>query len=366
MVTFTPALPRPLHTRTAVLYGNVAKSTHGETISSEALGNGDAAQRFLAFPLKKSPVTFVPQPGAPNGVASTLQVRVDGILWKEVASLLGAGPNDRVYTTVIDDQAKTSVRFGGAPGGRVPTGRNNIIAAYRQGLGIEGNVRARSLTTLLDRPTGLKAVINPGAAEGGAMPEALEQARINAPSTVKTFGRIVSLRDFEDAARELVVVAKARAYMDWDGDEEAVFIIVAGASGSVLSASLREIAADLDRRRDINRKMRVKPHRPLPLEIALDVLAHPAYTTETIASRVKEVLTTFFAFDNRELGQPVFESDVYHLVQSQEGVLAVDLDRLRVKGAAGVPEMADIAVPLEAIASLDWMDVKLAVRHGEL
>jgi hypothetical protein len=58
---------------------------------------------------------------------------------------------------------------------------------------------------------GLKSVTNPAGAAGGADPESLDQARTNAPNTVRTFGRIVSLRDFEDAAREFAGVAKAHS-----------------------------------------------------------------------------------------------------------------------------------------------------------
>ncbi len=365
VVTFTPSLTRTLDTKTAVLYANVAKATHGETVKSEILGSGDASQRFLSFAVKKSPVTYVPQAGQPNGVANTLELRVDGILWKEVPSLFGAGSEERVYITRLDNDAKMTVQFGGSPGARVPTGKNNIVAAYRQGLGQTGNVRARTLTTLLDRPAGLKAALNPAAAEGGAPSESLDQARANAPSTVQTFGRIVSVRDFEDAARELAVVAKASAYVDWDGEEQAVFVVVAGAGGSSLANSVKDIAASLDALRDTNRKMNVMPHVSLPVEVKIDVIADTAYTLEAVQASIESALEGLFLFDNRNLGQPVFLSDFYRVLQAQDGVVAVDLDLLRPKGVAGMPDMADISVPPTAIATLDLTDAAISVAYGD-
>ena len=157
--------------------GNVAKATHGETVKNEVLGNGDASTRLQKFQLKKSPVTFVSQPGAPNGVEDTLQIRVDGVLWTKVTTLLGAASDARVYTTSVSDDGKMTAQFGGEPGARLPSGRNNIVAQYRQGLGPDGNVGAGVITTLLDRPAGLKAVLNPEAASGGAAQEPLEMAR---------------------------------------------------------------------------------------------------------------------------------------------------------------------------------------------
>ena len=47
-----------------------------------------------------------------------------------------------------------------------------------------------------------KIRINPTAANGGADPESRDQSRTNAPNTVRTFGRIVSLQDFADQARQ--------------------------------------------------------------------------------------------------------------------------------------------------------------------
>ena len=76
----------------------------------------------------------------------------------------------------------TSVRFGdGMTGARLPTGRQNIVATYRNGLGLAGRVGAAKITTLLDRPTGVKNVVNLVAADGGADPETMDKARRAAP-----------------------------------------------------------------------------------------------------------------------------------------------------------------------------------------
>ena len=112
--------------------------------------------------------------------------------------------------------------------------------------------RARS-PTALDRPKGLKEVVNPIPATGGANPETLAQARTNAPNTVKTFGRIVSLQDFEDVARASGEVAKARATWVWDGTARAIHLTVAGQQGGILSPDdLRALHSSLAARRDPN------------------------------------------------------------------------------------------------------------------
>jgi hypothetical protein len=342
VMAFTPALTRPFSKDSCVLLGNVAKATHGETVKNEILGNGDASSRLQRFPIKKYPVTFVPQPGAPNGVADTLQIRVEGTLWQEVTTLLGTAADARVYTTSVADDGKMTVQFGGEPGSRLPSGRNNVVAQYRQGLGPEGNVRAAAITTLLDRPTGLKAVVNPEASSGGAAPEPLEMARANAPNTVRTFGRVVSLTDFEDAARELSTVAKAKSALSWTGQEQEVSLAVAGEGGALLSTGvLRDVLADLNSRRDVNRRLTVRGHQNVNVSISGRVQVDAAYLLDAVKSAIQIALLDLFAFDRRNLAEPAFISDVFRVVQAVAGVVAVDLDKFRYRDRSG-PDLADV------------------------
>src|SRR5207244_5179489 len=119
----------------------------------------------------------------------------------------------------------TAVQFGdGVTGSTVPSGSSNVSATYRVGSGVAGRVRARTLTSALDRPPGLRAVTNPLAARGGADQEVVDDARANAPATVRTFGRAVSIEDFADLVRANGEVAKAQAIWVWDGLERAIHL----------------------------------------------------------------------------------------------------------------------------------------------
>jgi hypothetical protein len=367
VISFTPAPPRCFSTATCVMLGNVAKATHGETVSNEVLGNGDASTRLQTFQLKKSPVTFVPQAGAPNGVVNTVQLRVDGVLWKEATTLLGAAPDARVYTTIVADDGTMTVQFGGDPGSRLPSGRNNVVATYRKGLGPDGNVRPAVITTLLDRPVGLKSTVNPAAASGGAAPEPLEMARANAPNTVRTFGRIVSLTDFEDATRELSMVAKAKSNLFWTGQEQAVSIAVAGEGGKVLSSDvLSGVLADLNSRRDVNRRLTVRAHESVPVRISGRVQVDLAYLLDDVQAAVNAALLALFQFDNRDLAEPAFISDVFRVVQAVAGVIAVDLDKFRYRDLAGSDLPDVLTAQWFQILSLDPADIDLLMQFETL
>ena len=67
----------------------------------------------------------------------------------------------------------------------------------------------------MTRPLGVKSVTNPIAAAGAQDPQARDDARVNAPLTVRTLDRIVSLSDYEDFARAFAGIGKAMAVWVW-------------------------------------------------------------------------------------------------------------------------------------------------------
>jgi len=354
-ITFTPALTRTLGSASAFLYGNVAKSTHGETVVAEVLGNGDAGTSFQSLALAKSPVTFTPKAGAPHGAANSLELRVDGILWNEVPNLYGHGPKERIYETARTDAEIMSVEAGdGQTGAPFSTGRANVVARYRVGIGTVGNLKAGVLKNPLDRPVGLKGVLNPLPAAGGADPESLSQARSKAPTTVRTFGRIVSLRDFEDAALDYPSVTKARATFTWDDEDQVVLLTVAGAGNTIIQGEVyQNLVADLNSRRDPNRKLVVSPHVKVPVVVTAAIQVDtPNYVREDVQVAVTQALLDRFAFDNVDLGQAIHISDIYAVIQNVAGVVGADVDELQFKkltdrsthGAGSDPRQLALAI----------------------
>ena len=323
------------------IFANVVAATHGETIADEILGNGDASIPFQRFELKQSPLSYVPQPGAPHGAAPTLALRVNGVLWKEVRSFFGHEGDEAVYTLDITDEQGTIVRLGdGRTGARPSTGRNNVSASYRKGLGKAGIVAAEAIKTPLERPKGLQKVFNPVASSGGAEREDPASIRKNAPNTVRTFGRIVSLRDFEDAAREFTGVAKALARIEWDQEWQVVKLVIAGDDGNpVVGEAYTAFVADLDSRRDPNRKLNVVNHTPAEVALSLVISPDPACLPDTVLANVTAKIDQFFAFDNLGLGQTIALSEIYQAVHAADGVIGATITRFHL---VDEPEAADV------------------------
>jgi predicted phage baseplate assembly protein len=329
-LTLTTSLRNLFDRGTVTIAANVATATHGEA-KSEVLGSGSAAVPFQHFGLRDLPLTYVPA-DTPSGGASTLEVRVDDVRWEEVPSLYGRGPRERVYVTRIDDGGRATVEFGdGENGARPPSGQENVRAAYRKGTGSEGNVDVGQLSLLLTRPLGVKAVANPLPATGGQDPQALADARANAPLTVLTLERIVSLRDYEDFARTFGGISKASATWTWNVDRRGVLVTVAGVDGAALAADdpVRDrLLVAMARAGDPHVPVQVRSYRPVAFRLATSVERDDAYDADLVRAAVEAALQTAFSFAARAFGQPVTLSEVVAVVQSVPGVVAADIDLL--------------------------------------
>ncbi len=314
-----------------LLNANVAPATHGETVPGEVLGSGDGSARFQRFELARAPLTHVSAP-TPSGAESTLEVRVDDVLWEEVPSLHLQPPDARVYVTRRADDGATTVLFGdGRSGTRLPTGQENVEARYRHGLGLGGLVDADQISLLLTRPLGVKGVTNPTAPAGAADPEPLAAARTNAPLTVLTLDRIVSVRDYEDFAAAFAGVGKARADVLWSGERRLVHLTVAGSGGAeVLEGSVvhDNLRAAIDGARPPEEDVVVAGFEGVGFGLEAGVTVDPAHRPEDVLAAVEAALALAFSFEARSFAQGATTSEVLAVMQRVPGVVAVDLDLL--------------------------------------
>jgi predicted phage baseplate assembly protein len=328
VITFERAPVYSYVRRTVKLNANVALATQGETVN-EILGSGDANQPFQRFTLRQPPLTFVSAP-TPSGGETTLEVRVNEVRWHEVPSFFDHGPDERIYITRFDDEGRTTVIFGdGTTGARLPTGPENVRAVYRKGIGLGGLVRADQLTQLMDRPYGVRGVTNPVESSGAADPEQRDDARRNAPLTVLTLGRVVSLKDFESFSRAFSGIEKALATWTWFGEKRGVLLTVAGPKGAAVSDTSdlhRNLVDALRLAGDETVPLLVKSYTSRLFSVAASLAIDPDRLPEHVIEAVTLALRAAFSFEAREFGQPVHLSEVIAVIQAVPGVVFVDVN----------------------------------------
>jgi hypothetical protein len=333
-------LTKPLafsYTRdSVVIYANVAAATHGER-RAEVLGSGDAAVAGQVFVPKQPPLTYVSSSLSPTGGVSTLEVRVNGILWEEAPSFYPLGPLDRRYVLRQNDAGQTEVQFGdGLRGARLPTGTENVTATYRSGIGTPGLVADDRITLLPRKPLGVRGVTNPLASAGAQDPETRDGARANAPLTVRTLDRVVSLTDFEDFARAFSGIGKARADWIWAGSQRVVHVTVAGPDGAEVAPEvLVNLIAALDRARVPHQPAQLAPHAPLFFTLTANLRIDAAYEQEAVLASADAAVREAFSFAGRGFAERAAKSDVIATLERVDGVLAVDLDAMSYEVSSG-------------------------------
>jgi predicted phage baseplate assembly protein len=316
--------------RTVTINANVAEATHGETVQ-EVLGSGDATQSFQQFTLKQPPLTYIGS-NSPSGNQTTLEIRVNDLLWKEVGYFLDHGSDEHIYITRLDNEGKTTVIFGdGVNGARLPTGQANVKARYRKGIGSGGTVKANQLSQLMTMPLGVKSAVNPVAASGAQNPEKLEAAKSNASLTILTLGRIVSLQDYEDFSRAFAGIGKALATWTRKNQRQHIYITVGAAEGAVVPEGSKLHTRLLEAIRLAGSEqvsVKVESYVPAFFQVVADLQVDPTFLPETVLAAVEKNLRACFSFEQRKFGQPVTYSEVVAGIQRTKGVTAVDINYL--------------------------------------
>jgi predicted phage baseplate assembly protein len=215
------------------------------------------------------------------------------------------------------------------------------------------------------RPFGVRSVSNPLPASGAANPEQRDQARTNAPITVLTLERIVSLRDFEDFTRAFAGVGKAQATTLWNGETNLVHLTVATAKGEPLDPSstlYTNLRQAIDNARDPNLPVVVQGHTRVLFRVKARMLVDSHFIFDDVKQQVEAMLLEEFSFERRQFGQAVTSAAVIAAIQQIEGVVAVDLDSLYRDGQAAALNPVLVAGLANRIGST-YFPAELLIVH---
>lgn len=333
-LTFAQPLAYSYRRDTVGVYGNVAHASHGET-RQEVLGAGSAAAALQQFSLKALPLTFLAAP-TPAGAASTLVVRVNGVQWPEVPGLAYLADGQRGYFTSTSDSGATTVTFGSPPHGqRLPSGGDNVQAAYRSGIGAPGNVTPGQISQLATRPLGVTDVTNPLRTSGGADPEPRELIRANAPRSVTALDRLVSVQDYADFAATFAGIGKASSALLYAGGSALLQVTIAGLDDVPIEPSsdlFHNLRSALTLFGEAQLRIQLVQREALALVLSASVLVQADYDWTLVEPAVRAALLESFGFAAMALGEDLASSAVIATMAAVPGVAYVDLDVLTTLG----------------------------------
>lgn len=316
-----PMLVPPLQ----VLF-NLMTVTRGKTVASEVLGSGNSLVAGQDFVLQNAPVTYLTDPNSISGdnYSSTVSVWVNQLRWSEVRSFYGQPPDAQVFMTREDEQGQTHVVFGdGQNGARLPTGVNNVTASYRYGSGAAAPA-AGSLTVVLQPQPGLRSILNPVPVGAGADPDPPARVRQLAPQSVLTFGRAISVDDYQTIAAQAPGVTRARAAVAFDPMAQRPRVTVwVGDDDNAVTAAQLALAVSADP----NRLPRVVLAQAMEMTLSLTIVYDPSHDGPTLQAAVHDALVDpdagLLGVNVVGIGEVFYDSQVYAACLAVPGVVAV-------------------------------------------
>ncbi|MCB0841168.1 MAG: hypothetical protein KDD99_31080, partial [Bacteroidetes bacterium] len=315
----------PLHFPVEV-FGNTVQVSRGESVFNEILGSGNANVKNQTFILKKSPLTYLLAPTIVNdqGIKNTLSVYVNGVKWTEVNSFFGTNPEDEVYIVRQNDEGKSLVIFGdGIRGRRLTTGVDNVRGDYRFGAG-KAHPSAGTITQIDTPVPGLKSIINPIPAYGGADAEDEKDLRTHAPDSALILGRAISIPDMEAVILSMPGVRAIQSEWRWHGVRQSAVALFwylgePGIKGNI-SQRLGQVC-------DPTIPIQVEQAQGLPVNLIIDIETDPRYLQKEVIRNILNRITNSesgrLAPENIGIGKPLFRSELYKEILSAEGTISV-------------------------------------------
>jgi uncharacterized phage protein gp47/JayE len=272
-------------------------------------------------------------------ISGTVQVFVDDVdsltEWTYITYLVDADPEDKVFTTYLDDSGATWIRFGDNVNGAIPTNQLTVYATYRVGGGTVGNVNAGVVNAIASAnlPGVTVAQDTDGSAissamTGGADPETNDQIRSNAPRIFRTQDRCVTLNDFSDLALTVPGIVRANAVA---ATYTSVTVYVIGADGGQPSTNvLNTVLSTLQAKALAGVTVTVAGPSVVAVNVGksgtpVTIECWPRYSRASVLYDVQQSLKNMLGFSSVDFGMRLTLSDFYKTLLAVDGVRYVDI-----------------------------------------
>lgn len=350
-IVFDPALPKGFTKANAILHGNVVLAGHGAVKPDKVLSSGPAPAANQSLLLDIEQVSSIEDPTHPRGTRPAIQVSIDGEIWRQVIRFDESKPTDPHYTVRATEEGHLRLIFGdGWRGRRLPAGVNNVRVRHRAGAGRSGNdLPAGSLQSPVHPHPWVAAVDQPLRTVGGEDMERPEHLREQAPATLLTMGRAVSLSDFEHLAENRLNVWHARAFRrpGGGGYDELVEVVVVPAGGGKVEPIREKLTEFLHGHSVPTVRVVVEDYKqgPVGLDVELRV-DHGRFTADQVVASVQDALLDRFSIERRGIGQTLYLSEIYEVVEThvpgvENATCIFKISQSADDGQTAVPQPAD-------------------------
>ncbi|MGH6838262.1 MAG: putative baseplate assembly protein [Methylocella sp.] len=305
---------------------------------------------------------FQPEPRAALPVVSLTS---GGYVWKPRYDLLSSSTGDRHFVVEMEEEGDANIRFGDGTLGRRPAAGASYSAIYRVGNGTKGNVGAGAISVLVHNASqvsnDITRVWNPLPARGGADPEPMNEAKLNAPYAFR-FGeralqRAITGDDYATIAERNRKIQLAAGRLVWTGSwyEAEVSLDVKAAYAKQSASIATAIDTYLEDYRRIGHDLDARLGEYVSIDLALSVCVLPNYLRGHLKKALLDAFSNrvlpggklgFFHRDRLTFGQGIYLSAIIAVAQANPGVASVRVTRLQRQYQAPNHEIENGLLPL--------------------
>jgi hypothetical protein len=382
-VKLSQTLPAGFTQGNLSIYGNVVHAGHGERKPARYLSGGSASNPLQSLLLDVKEIATIEDLSHPRRVRPDVDVIIGAETWRQVPSLDNSRPADAHFTTRTTEAGYLELRFGdGRQGRQLPAGTNNVQVRYRQGAGRRGLRGAGCLVELSQPHPLVERVLQPLPTQFGEDAQPRTRIREQAPAAVMALDRAVSVADFESIAQNCpdIVQARARFVSGGAGRYDLVqltIVPVGGAELAPLDPLLDRLAGFFQERAVPTIRVSVTSFArkvvPLRVDIRVDTTR---FSGDQVARTVRTRLLEGFCAEKRRIGEPLYLSELYSVVESIEEVADSHCQFFQSK-ASNPPIDATVAQPNDAwlpgpaadparallVLSDEWLQVSEPTRY---
>lgn len=293
--------------------------------------------------------------------------------WTFQESLAFSREKQNDYIVEIDERDRATVVFGDGSFGAIPESGATIMATYRVGGGLKGNVPAAAIGTIVDASqlslNGIR-VTNAEAATGGAERESIDHAVMHAPSVFRSLKRAVTEDDYNALALDFKGVGKVRSVAaSWNR----VILYVAPEGGGKVSDVLEgNLLAYFEDKRPVTTIIEIHDVEYVEIFITAEIGVTSYYPVEDVKEKVQKAAGGLLSFDKVDFAKTVYLSKFYEAIEAVEGVEYVTISEFRRQDEAsgsvnpfGKIVLDENEIPIVPTTEAQYAEGILVVVEGE-
>lgn len=289
-------------------YKYIVDVAQGSSVNEDLLGSSNGLP-YQSFMLSYQEV-----------LVDTIELQVnegDGFkTWTQVENFISSDTDSQHYIVTVDEFDNCYIQFGSGAKGKIPNIYDNgIIASYRTGGGTIGNVKANTITELVDSIAYVQSTFNPYAPTTyGHEKETIDEIRENAPANFRTQDRAITAQDYADLVKiNFYEILSAVGIPDPENKLNMNIYYFMRDDYTMTDGLLERLNTFFSTRVIPGTTYTFKAHEEYPVSITANLIVDNDYYRSEVVALVQDYIeNTYFARGNFVFGDTIVKTDLEH------------------------------------------------------